>query len=760
MHRLLLVIVAALCIGSCNRPGEISYKNPDLPLEERVEDLLSRMTVEEKVAQMRIFHARLGIDLDEAGGLKLSEDVIQRLEQGIGGIKNPGEFLEPSQASELNNRLQEYIIKNNRHGIPALFITESYNGVDAEGCTRFGRPVTLSSSWNLDLVKEVYDVMGREARARGLHMTHSPVADMARDPRFGRMSESFGEDSHLTSEMIVRAVTGLQGDYLGLTASHIGAVTKHFAGYGQVSGGKNFASIEISPRTLHDEILPPFKAAVQRGQTLGIMASHGDINGIASHGNRELLTGILREDWGFEGYVVSDANDVGRLHYFMKVAATPEEAVEMALKAGVDLDLYADDAYVLLPDMLDSDPGLIKYIDESVRRVLRTKFILGLFDQPYTDPEEAETLVRNEDAVRLAREADGESMILLKNEKQVLPLDPGKRMTIALVGPLLGEETRSSFEEISGGSHHFLTEKGYELTDGALAVPSLTPDEEVEKGIDRILACARKADAVVLFAGGDEFTSKEAFFNGALGDRYDIKLLGLQDQLMEKLAQLGKPLIVVLKHRRTLGLSAVKKHADAILDCWELSEFGDLSIAETLYGYTVPSGKLCVSVPQTVGHLPIHYSQKEINYKKDYLFSEPSPVYPFGYGISYTHFEYSNLVLSDTLLPGPDKSLQLDVDISNQGAFTGKEVVQLYLKDEYGSVLRPDKELKAFKKISLEPGETKTVSFSIDASMLEFTGPAMKRISEAGSFIVMTGGSSEKLLQSRFFYDPDQRAMP
>ena len=736
---------------SCNKSDETIYKNKDAIIEDRVADLLNRMTLEEKVSQMRMFHANQGIEFFDNREMELSDNVKQRLTNGIGGIKNPGEYLSPEEAATLNNQLQKYIIENNRLGIPAFFVTESYNGVDAEGCTRFGRPITLSSSWNKELVKEVFNVTGREARLRGLHLTHSPVADIARDPRFGRMSEGFGEDSYLTTEMIVSAVTGLQGDYKGLKTTHIGAVTKHFAGYAQVAGGTNFASIEISPRTLIDEIFPPFKAAVQRANTLGIMASHGDINGVASHSNPWLLTEVLRDQWGFEGYTVSDANDISRLHSFMKVAETPEDAVVMGLMAGMDVDLYSDNAYALLPDIVKKNPELEKYIDSSASRVLRTKFILALFDDPFQNPEKAKLKVRDKAAIDLAHKADLESIILLKNEGQHLPVVPTKKMKIALVGPLLGEETKSFFEQVADNSCQFVSEKGFDLTDGKRAIPNINSVENMKKGIEKIVVKSQKSDLIVLFLGGDKFTSKEAYFGSALGDRESIKPVGLQDKLLVELKKTGIPVVVVLKHRRTLAVNAIAEEADAILDCWELSEFGDKAIAKMIFGKAVPSGKLPVTVPHSIGQLPFHYSQKEINYKKGYLFAESTPLYAFGYGLSYTTFEYSNLQLSDTILT-MNGSITVSVDVKNTGNYTAKEVVQLYIKDIIGSVLRPDKELKGFEKISLKPNETKTVSFTISPEMLAFTGLEMKKVIEAGDYCVMLGGSSNDVSKIVFSF--------
>lgn len=738
---ILFIVLMAAVLFSCSQKDEIQYTNPNNPIDVRVDDLLSRMTIEEKVAQMRMFHENQGIETDEQGNMVLSENVIARLQDGIGGIKNPGEYLSPERAARLNNQLQRYIIDNNRLGIPAFFVTESYNGVDAEGCTRFARPINMASTWNLDLVEKAYDQIGREARARGLHLTHSPVADIVRDPRFGRMSEAFSEDTYLATEMVVRAIRGMQGNSEGLKSTHMGAVTKHFAGYGQIAGGLNFASVEISPRTFIDEILPPFKAAVQRASTLGIMPAHNDINGVACHANSWLLTELLREEWGFEGYVVSDSNDVPRLFYFMKVAETPEDAVILGLKAGVDIDLYADDGYILLPDMVREMPSLEQYIDRAAKRVLRTKFILGLFDDPFVDEIAVNLITRHEDAIKLAHDIDLESIILLKNDRNILPLSADNKKTIALVGPLLGDNTKEYFQEIAGDRAAFLEEKGFSLTDGRGA-PNLSDPKENMKGIRKIVDVANKADVVLLFVGGDEFTSKEAFFNHALGDRDDIDPVGEQHVLMLELKKINKPVVVVLKHRRTLSINTFHEHADAVLGCWELSEFGDKAVAGIIFGEAVPSGKLTVTVPRSIGQIPFHYSQKEINYKKEYLFTESTPLYPFGFGLSYAEFDYSNPRLSDKVINRNNIDLEISVDVTNIGDRYAKEVVQLYIKDVIGSVLRPDKELKGFQKIELSPGEKQTVTFSITPEMLDFTGLDMEKITEPGEFIAMVGTSS------------------
>ncbi len=750
MKRKSILVLTALVVSvlSCSDSVEKDYMDASLSIDERVEALLPKLSIEEKVAQMRIFHANIGTKPDENGNLKLSKRVIEKLKLGIAGVKNPGEHIDPIAAAKLNNELQKYVIDNNRWGIPALFVTESYNGVDAEGCTKFGRPLTSAASFNPELVRRQWDVVGREARLRGMHMCHSPEADIVRDPRFGRMSEAFGEDTYLTTQMVKNAVIGVQGNYEGLgNGTHIGAVAKHFAGYGQVLGGSNFAAVEISERTLIDEIYPPFEAAVKEAKSLGIMASHGDLNGVASHGNPELLTGVLRDQWGFEGYVVSDSNDIARLYYFMGVAESPEAAAQMGLEAGIDIDLYAEDSYSYLPEMVKKNPELEKLIDRSVRRVLRTKFILGLFDNPYIDIEETKKGVRAASSLELAKESDLESIILLKNENNALPLSKEKSTKIALLGPLLSDNTKAMFESVSGSNITYVAEKGFNLTDEAKGNPNLIDTDP--RVISKMVSMARNSDVSILFLGGDEFTAKEAYFKNTVGDRATIEPVGAQDELIEKISALGKPVIVVLKHRRTLAINTIAEEADAILDTWDLSEFGDQSTAKIIFGEVSPSGKSPVTIPRSIGQLPYHYSMKEINYKKGYLFLKDGPIYPFGHGLSYGDFEYSDILISGDEMT-PETELEVSVKVTNVGSMKAKEAVQMYIKDEIGSVTRPDKELKGFEKIELDAGESKTVIFTITPKMLEFTGISMEKVLEAGDYTVKIGTSSQEYLETTF----------
>jgi beta-glucosidase len=711
----------------------------------QVEAMLSRLSIAEKVGQMRIFHAKAGkrlqpdetgITIDPSGKLILADGIESRFANGIAGIKNPGEKTDPINAAKLTNALQQRIIKASPNHIPALFVAEAYNGLDADGSTRFGRPIAMAATWNPELVGKAWDVVGREARLRGFHMIHSPVADIHRDPRFGRMSEGFGEDTHLTSMMVTAAVRGVQGHGIGLKTTHIGAVTKHFVGYGQVEGGRNFASVNISPRDLEDQLLPPFQAAVMDACTLGIMPSHVDINGVATHGNKTLLTDKLRGEWGFDGYVVSDAEDVARLGYFMGVADDDQASARLGLEAGVDIDLYSDRAYANLPEMASQDPALLPLIDQAARRVLMTKMKLGLFDNPYVDPKATARGTRTKAALDLSLKIDLEAAILLKNENALLPLNPATYRRIALVGPLVGAQTQTAFQAVFGAQAQFNVARAVKLTNEDPAAPKLVAAADNADAFDQAVAAARQSDLAILFIGDDQFTAKESFFrDGMLGDRATLEPVGQQAELVAAVKALGKPVIVVLKSRRTLAIGAITANADALLNVWEQGERGDEATAMLLSGKANPSGRLPVTMPRHVGQLPIHYAQKRINFKKAYLFEEDGPLYPFGYGQSYTRFSYSNLTLSSTQM-APGKPISASITLSNTGPRAGQEVVQLYISDPVATVTRPAKELKGFQKIALQPGESRSVSFAITPDMLKHTGADMKADPGYGRFTI------------------------
>lgn len=722
--------------------GQSASKESD-----RIERLVNQMTVAEKVAHMRVFHSNLGIELDEKGELKLSDIVKNKLEYGIAGIKNPGTEYSPDKGIRLCNALQKYIIENNRLGIPAVFITECYSGVDAVNNTFLSRPIAMASTWNPDLVKQNWDIIGREARARGMHLCHSPEGDLARDPRFGRMSETFGEDTYLATRMLTSAVLGVQGDGAGLARTHIGAVVKHFAGYSLVEGGRNFASVQISPRGFIDEILPPFESAVRQAGCLGIMASHADINGIASHGNPELHTTLLRQQWGYSGFVISDSTDIERLYDFMKVAESYQEAAIMALTAGMDIDLYGENGYALLEKAVADKPHLEKLINQAVVRVLRTKEKLGLFDNPYFDEKETALVNRSQSSLDMALKTDLESIILLKNEGQTLPLKPGKKQRIAVIGPLADKQQVEWIQQAAGKEAVVEYARGCGITKGKNG--KLFTVEEDMPDIQQAVNLAGDSDIVLAFLGDDENTAKEAFFKSGVGDCDNLDPVGQQNLLLQKIKESGVPVVLVLKHRRTLSIGVFNDCSDAILDCWEPSERGGQAIAQILFGQANPSGKLPVTIPQSVGQLPCYYSQKHINYKKGYLFVKSEPIYPFGHGLSYTQFTYSNLKIENK---GAAKKVDIlvTVDVANTGSHVGKEVCQLYVQDVIGSVVRPVRELKDFVKVELKPGQTQTIQFILNSEKLAFTGKDMVKKVEPGDFKIRVGTSSASGLEGGF----------
>jgi beta-glucosidase len=749
-YRVVCCVAGAVVFSNIHVAGaRQAHSVPDEPKSDRVSQLIRKMTIEEKVAQLRVFHSNLGVELDKNGKLELLDEVKDKLKVGIAGIKNPGTYLPPEEGIRLCNQLQKYIIENNRLGIPAFFVTECYSGVDAINNTHLARPITMASSWNPELVRKSWDIVGREARARGMHLCHSPEGDLARDPRFGRMSETFGEDTYLASRMLLSAVRGVQGDGVGLKGTHIGACVKHFAGYSQVEGGRNFASVQISPRSFIDEILPTFETAVRDGQCAGIMASHADINGIASHANPQLLTETLRNQWGFDGYVISDATDVERLHSFMKVAESYEEAAIMALSAGMDIDLYGENGYALLVEIISKKPQLERLLDRSVERVLRTKEKLGLFDNPYFDEKQTAVINRSQASLELALKTDLESIILLKNEKEILPLKSGAKKKIAVIGPLAGPGQVELIRKAAGPDAIVRYAKGCEIAQGSRSRPSLVDFEEDLPLIQEAKDLAEQSDIVLVFLGGDERTAKEAYFGSALGDRDSLDPVGQQNYLMQQLQKTKAGIVLVLKHRRTLSISVFDECSDAILDCWELSERGDEAITQILFGQVNPSGKLPVTVPRSVGQLPCYYSQKHINYKKGYLFTKSDPLYDFGHGLSYTQFEYSNLKI-DNKATVKDGYISITFDVTNIGKRTGKEVCQLYVKDMIGSVVRPDKELKDFVKLELKPGQTRNVRFVLNIDKLAFTGKDMLKTVEPGEFKVTVGTSSKTGLEGGF----------
>ena len=738
------------------------YLDAQASLEERVDDLLARMTTDEKIAQLRAIILR-GSAMTQEGVREVPGTFQEQMQHGIGQVENTFDPDAPASSVEKVNTVQRFLREQTRLGIPAIIGSECLHGHAGAQSTVLPTPLAMASSWNPGLVHEGFDMVAREARARGAQEAHTPVIDLGRDPRWGRIEETYGEDTHLVTRFAHAVVTGLQGGDAGDPGTtHLVSAPKHFAGYGQVAGGRNFAATPIDDLTLFDDVLPPFETVVREARAQGMMASHCDVRGVPAHGNRWLLTELLREQWGFPGYVVSDYNDVSRLEEFMHVAESPAAAAAMALRAGLDMDLPAGAGYAHLGAALAADPSLESALDDAVRRVLRLKFRLGLFENPFADIATAERTVGHAEHRALAARLADESIVLLRNEGELLPLDPARLQQIAVIGPNadsreMGTYTMANRHATSildglrarlGDGVRIVHEPGCRLpevrdTEGVTTMTEPTLAEELPT-IERAVAAAAAAEVVVLCLGGNLETAREAYYvPGIKGDRSTLHPLGQQLELARRVLATGRPVVLVLMGGRPLAIPELAAAVPAILNTFYLGQSHGHAIARVLCGDVNPSGKLPVSMPRSVGQLPVYYSQKAISFYKDYLEESACPLYAFGHGLSYTSFHYETLEAHAPTV-GAGEAIELTVTVRNTGQRAGAEVVQLYFRDLVASVTRPERKLVRFAKVMLEPGEVRRVIFTVDpAKDLSFTTPDGRRVTEPGAFAFMAGGASD-----------------
>ncbi len=751
------------------RPGRKSdppaYQNPALSPGRRVKDLLARMTLEEKAAQMMgVWRKAFGTLLNATG--QFDSGKAKKFFKGghaIGQVCRPGMTGKNApEMAELTNAIQKFFRENTRLGIPVIFHDECLHGHMADGGTSFPQPIALAGTFNPDLVESLYSLAAAEARARGVHQALTPVLDVARDPRWGRVEETFGEDPYLVSRMGVAAVRGFQGDGTFRKKQHVIATLKHYAAHGQPESGMNCGPANISERVLREVLLAPFKAAVQEGGAISVMASYNEVDGVPSHANRWLLRDVLRREWRFKGFLVSDYFAIAELNdrpatHGHQVAADKREACTLAVRAGVNVELPDPDCYLHLVGLVRG--GMLKEaeLDQLVAPLLGWKFKLGLFDDPYVDPDVAARLAGCAEHRALARQAAREAITLLKNDGALLPLDDRRIKTIAVIGPnahrsLLGGYSGTPVGEVTvlegirrrGGScRRVRYGEGCKITrGGSWAQDSVTPGSPAEdrRLIREAVTLANQADVIVLALGGNEQTSREAWSRQHLGDRACLDLVGRQDELAQAVLATGKPVVVVLFHGRPNSINFLAQNAPAILDCWYLGQEGGHAVAEVLFGDYNPGGKLPISVPRSAGHLPAHYNHKP-SARRGYLFDEVSPLFAFGFGLSYTTFEFSNLRLRKRRIRR-DETTSLLVDVKNTGPRAGEEVVQMYIRDVVSTVTRPVKELKGFKRIALQPGERSTVEIPITPAALAFYGLGMNYEVEPGLFEIMAGPSS------------------
>jgi beta-glucosidase len=601
-----------------------------------------------------------------------------------------------------------------------------------------------------------------EARLRGAHHALTPVVDVAREPRWGRVEETYGEDPYLVSRLGIAAVRGFQGDKNFRDKRHVLATLKHFVGHGQPESGMNCAPANVSMRVLRETFLYTFKEALREAGAVTLMASYNEIDGVPSHANKWLLRDLLRKEWGFKGFVVSDYYAIWELGYRPDthghfVAKDKKESCALAVKAGVNIELPDPDCYLHLVELVKK--GVLKEseLDDLVAPMLFWKFEMGLFDDPYVDPEEAERVVGCNEHRGLALTAAHEAITLLKNENSLAPLDLNTVKTIAVIGPnanrgLLGGYSGvpkhnvtvlDGIREKAGKKVKVLYSEGCKITiGGSWNQDAVVPSDPAEdrKAIAEAVRVARKADVIVLVIGGNEQTSREAWGLNHMGDRTSLDLIGRQEELVKAMVALGKPVVVFLFNGRPLSINYVAENVPVIYECWYLGQETGRAVADVLFGDYNPGGKLPISVPRSVGHLPVFYNYKP-SARRGYLFDDVSPLYAFGYGLSYTSFDLSNPRLTKKKIR-PAGATQVLVDVTNTGERAGAEVVQLYIRDLVSSVTRPVKELKGFRKVRLEPGESTTVTFDITPALLSFYDVNMKYVVEPGDFEIMVGNSS------------------
>jgi beta-glucosidase len=751
------------------------YKDSGAPVEARVEDLLARMTLDEKVAQMlsiwdaksEIFDAKL--ELDPA-------KLARKYPNGFGQFARPSDATGPVSPRvlpgrdvrgtiRLVNALQNYALSRTRLGIPILFHEEGLHGYAARGATSFPQAIGLASSWDPALVRAVNVITAREIRARGVSLALTPVVDVARDPRWGRIEETFGEDPYLVGEMGVAAVEGLQGDGKARTLSpgKVFATLKHLTGHGQPESGTNVGPAPYSERTLREFFFPPFEAVIRRTGVSAVMPSYNEIDGVPSHANVWLLEKVLRGEWGFSGVVVSDyyaIDDLQKLHH---IAGSPEEAARLALAAGVDCDLPSGGAYASLAKQVRDGRVPEEKINAAVRRILALKFRAGLFENPFADAAQAAALTNNAEARALARTAAQRSIILLKNDG-MLPLtlpQPGlPKSVIAVIGPsaavarlggYYGQPpvTVSILEGIRtkvGARANIVFAEGVKITandDWWEDTVRLADPASNLSLIEQAVSIARKADQIVLAVGDTEQTSREGWAKTHLGDRDSLDLVGEQQALFDALRALGKPLAVVLINGRPASTVTIAREANALLEGWYLGEQGGNAVADVLFGDVNPGGKLPVTIPRSVGQLPMFYNVKP-SARRGYLFDTVEPLYPFGYGLSYTTFEMGAPRLSENRIAA-NGSVTVSVPVRNTGTRAGDETVQLYVHQQVGSVTRPVKELRAFQRLTLAPGESRSVDFTLSPETFRMWNVAMQRVVEPGDFDIMVGPNSVDL---------------
>lgn len=733
--------------------GKDIYQDPSRPVEERVSDLMSRMTLEEKVGQMcqwvGLEHMRTAaqdltvddLNNNTARGFYpgiTEEDVEQMTIDG-----KIGSFLHVLTVKEAN-QLQE-LARKSRLKIPLIIGIDAIHGnAQVVGTTAYPTSIGQASMFDVDLVEEICRQTALEMRATGSQWTFNPNVEVARDPRWGRVGETFGEDPYLVSLLGAASVRGYQGNGFG-SAENVLACAKHFIGGSQPINGTNGSPTDISERTLREVFFPPFKAAVDAG-VYSFMTAHNELNGIPCHANPWLMEDILRKEWGFKGFVVSDWMDIEHIHDLHHTAVDNKDAFYQSVDAGMDMHMHGPEFYEKVIELVREGKLTEERINESCRKILYAKFQLGLFEKPFTDEKDYKGVLFNEKHKATALEAARKSIVLLTNDG-ILPLDGTKYKNVFVTGMNADNQTILGDWALTQPDENVTT-----ILEGLKSVSPATEFSFLDMGwnirkmdkdkVKQAADMAGKADLAIVAIG--EYSLRVNWYDKTCGedcDRSDINLAGLQQELVESIIKTGVPTIVVLVNGRQLGVEWIADHANALVEAWEPGSLGGQAVAEILYGKVNPSGKLPVTIPRHVGQIQMIYNHKPSMYFHPYAIGESTPLFRFGYGLNYTKYEYSDLTLSSPEM-ARNGEVNVSVRVTNSGGMDGEEIVQLYIRDLYSSATRPVKELKDFKRVPLRAGETKTVSFILPAEKLAFYDKRMNYTVEAGEYEIMVGASS------------------
>ncbi len=748
-------------------------------IDERVNNLLGQMTLDEKLAQMGGVWATSLIDEQRAFVLSKARDTIPN---GIGHISRIGAaaLLPPGPSAALANTIQKYLIEQTRLGIPAIVHEESCAGYMARGATTFPQSIGLASTWDPDLIYDLATVIRIQMRAVGAHHTLAPVLDLVRDPRWGRIEETYGEDPYLISQIGNAYIRGVQSDDL---QDGVVATAKHFAGHGWPEGGRNWSIVRIPPREFREIFLTPFWAAIKEAHIASFMNAYHELDGIPCGSSKELMVDILRQEMGFDGVVVSDYWTLDAFINYHRVATDAQDAARQGIEAKIDIELPVWNYYHgALRDAVQSGKVDLSLVDEAVKRVLTMKFQLGLFDQPYVDDGAAPEVFNTAEQCALALQAAEKSIVLLKNDN-LLPL-PADLKSIAVIGP-----SADSIRFLQGDYHYPSHLEGMFLSDTNVDAPNpmqnlkatnfwdhfvpsvtvlegiraaISPNTQLHyaqgcpihdldtSGFDEAVAAARQAQVAVVVVGGQSGLARHCDCGESL-DHATLGLLGVQQQLVEAIHATGTPVVVVLLNGRPLALPWIAENVPAIVEAWLPAQAGGTAVANVLFGQANPGGKLPVTFPRSSAQLPLYYNYKpsgcRSHWNVNYVDMSVSPLFPFGHGLSYTQFAYGNLRITPEQV-APTGTVTISVEVQNVGQRAGDEVVQLYLSDRVGSVARPVRELKGFQRITLQPGEKKAVIFTVPLSALAFYDRDMQVVVEPGMVDVMVGSSSADIRAS------------